>query len=223
MAMPRLFSLVDVGVITVIAVAVLLPAREMYAENAMKGDGPAQFGVALAEARTMARPDDGLALEDFTKKLGRADQKDWAIEVSVKGSERAKESPTRWRVLIAASVAFIGKLDVVQALDYANRALAACETAREKGNAAACPSWEEVRMRLYQQHLDAGVQSKIDPRLDPAGFRRAGEAALRHIYIGGRADRVPTPDGAGSGAAGSAAPAPVPAPGGNPAPTPPTP
>jgi len=198
----------------VIAVAVLLPAREMYAGNAMKGDAQAQFAVALAEARTMARPDDGFALEDFAKQLGRADQKDWAVEVSVRGSERAKESPTRWRALIAASVAYIEKLDVVQALDYANRALAACETTREKGNAAACPSWEEVRMRLYQQHLDAGVQSKIDPRLDPAGFRRAGESALRHIYIGGRSDRFPAPAGSDSPATGSAAPALTPAPDG---------
>ncbi len=221
MALSRFFSLVDVAVITVIAVAVFLPAREMYAASTIKGDGQAQFAVALAEARTMARPDDGLAIEDFAKKLGRVDQKDWAVEVSVKGSERAKESPTRWRALIAASVAYVEKLEVVEALDYANRALAACETAREKGNAAACPSWEEVRMRLYQQHLDAGVQSKIDPRLDAAGFRRAGESALRHIYIGGRADRVPTSTGSGSDPAGSgAAPAPTPDPApGTPAPT----
>jgi hypothetical protein len=218
MAMPRLFSLVDVAVITVIAVAVFLPPREMYAGNAFKGDEKAHFAVALAEARTLARPDDGLAVEDFAKKLGQVDQKDWAVEVSVKGSERAKESPTRWRALIAASVAFVEKLDVVQALDYANRALAACESAREKGDAAACPSWEEVRMRLYQQHLDAGVQSKIDPRVDAAGFRRAGESALRHIYIGGRADRGVTPDpSAGSAGSGGAAPAPAPTP--TPAPT----
>jgi hypothetical protein len=39
-------------------------------------------------------------------------------------------------------------------------------------------------MRLYQQHLDAGVKSGIDPHVDPAGFRRAGEAALRQIRIG---------------------------------------
>jgi hypothetical protein len=213
MAMPRLFSLVDIGVVTVVAVAIFLPSREMYADNAIKGDEKAQFAVALAEARTMARPADGLAVEDFAKKLGEADQKDWAIEAAIKGSERGKDSPTRWRALIAASVAYVEKLDVVQALDYANRALAACESAREKGDAAACPSWEEVRMRLYQQHLDAGVQSKIDPKLDPAGFRRAGESALRHIYIGGRADRPTTPETSGGSAAGagsSAAPAPAP-------------
>ena len=208
--MPRLFNLVDLGVVTVIAVAVLLPAREMYAGAAIKGDEPAQFALALAEARTMARPGDGVAVEDLAHKLGEADLKDWAVEASVKASERAKDSPTRWRALIAASVAYVEKLDVVPALDYANRALSACESAREKGDAAACPTWEEVRMRLYQQNLDAGVQSKIDPRRDPVGFRKAAESALRQIYIGSRSDRVPA--GTGSGSGSSAAPPPQNAP-----------
>lgn len=208
MAMPRFFSLLDIGVISVVAVAIFLPSREMYASNAIKGDAEKQFAVALAEARTMARPGDGLAVEDLTKKLGEADMKDWAVEAAVKGSERAKESPTRWRALIAASVAYVEKLEVVKALDYADMALAACETAREKGDAAACPSHEEIRMQIYQQHLSAGVASKIDPRLDPAGFRKAGQNALRHIYIGGTVDR-PIETGSGSAAP---TPSPTPAP-----------
>lgn len=205
--MPRFVNLLDIGVITVVAFAVLLPSREMFAENAIKGTPDQQFAVALAEARTIARPDDGLAVADFARKLGEANVKDWAVEAAVKASDRGKESPTRWRALIAASVAYVDMLEVVPALDYANRALAACESAREKGNAAACPTWEEVRMRLYQQHLDAGVQSKIDPKVDAAGFRRAGQSALRHIYIGGRDER---PIETGSGGAGSASPSPTP-------------
>jgi hypothetical protein len=189
MALPR-FTLVDLAVATVVAVAIFLPAREMYASNAIKGD---EFALALAEARTMARPGDGVAVEDFTRKLGEAGMKDWAIEASTRLSERGKDSPTRWRSLVATSVAYVDKLDVVPALDYANRAIAACESAREKGDAAACPSWDEVRMRLYQQHLDAGVKSGIDPKVDPKGFRRAGEAALRQIRINGAPDIQPPP------------------------------
>jgi hypothetical protein len=199
MAFPR-FNLVDLAVATVVAVAFFLPAREMYASNAIKGD---PFALALAEARTMARPGDGIAAEDFTRKLGEAGMKDWAIEASTRLSDRGKDSPTRWHALVAASVAYVDKLDVVPALDYANRALAACESAREKGDAAACPTWEEVRMRLYQQHLDAGVKSGIDPKVDPKGFRRAGEAGLRQIRING-APAVPTPPAPSPQPAGSA-------------------
>ncbi len=201
MAVGRFISLMDVPVLVVVAVAIFLPPRPMYAENAIEGD---EFGVALAEARTMASPGDGKAIEDFTRKLGEAGLKDWAVESAVTMSDRAKDSPTRWRALIAASGAYVEELDVVPALDYANRALAACEVVREKGDAAACPSWEEIRMRLYQQHLDAGVKSGIDPRVDPAGFRRAGESALRHIRLGPPPPAPPTApasnDKAGSGA-----------------------
>lgn len=204
--MPRFLSLLDLSVVVVLAVAILLPPREMYADNAIKGDEAKQFAVALAEARTMARPGDGQAIEELARQLGQADLKDWAIEASVKASDRAKDSPTRWRALIAASVAYVEKLDVVPALDYANRALAACETAREKGDAAACPSWEEIRMRLYQQHLDAGVKSGIDPKTNAKGFREAGQAALRQIYIGGQHERATeSSGGSGSASAGSAA------------------
>lgn len=201
--MPRFFSLMDIGVATVVAVAIFLPAREMYASNVIKGDEATQFAIALAEARTMARPGDGHAAEDLSKKLIEAGLKDWAIEAAVKASERAKDSPTRWRALIAASAAYVEQLEVVAALDYANRALAACELAREKGDAAACPTTEEIRMRLYQQHLDAGVKSKIDPKVDPAGFRRAAESALRQIYIGPSINR---PIEVRSGSAGSTTP-----------------
>ena len=148
------------------------------------GTDAEQFALALAEARTMAHPDDGAAIDDLTRRLGEAGEKDWAIEVAVRGSERARQSPTRWRALLAASVAFVDRLDVVPALDYANRALSACDDHPE-----ACPSWEQIRMKLYQQHLDAGVKSGIDPRRGPAAaqaFRHAGEGALRQIHLGGR-------------------------------------
>ncbi|MGE5187075.1 MAG: hypothetical protein ACM31C_33725 [Acidobacteriota bacterium] len=183
MRMPRVFSLVDVAILTVVAVALFLPAREMHAAPVIKGDDARQLAVALAEARTIARPGDGRAVEDFARRLDEVGANDWAIEAAVRASERAKESPTRWRALLAASAAFVDRLDVVPALDYANRALAACTSAQEKGNTAACPSWEEIRMELYQKHLDAGVKSGIDPRVDPAGFRRAGESALRQIRL----------------------------------------
>jgi hypothetical protein len=195
MAVPRFLGLIDLVVVVMVAIAIFLPAREMYARNAFRGD---DFAIGLAEARTMARPTDGVAIEDFARKLGETDMKDWAIESSVRLADRAKDSPTRWRALIAASDAYVQKVDVVPALDYANRALAACEASRE-----ACPSWEEVRMRLYQQHLEAGVKSGIDPHIDPKGFRAAGDKALRYFRVGtSHGAALP----AASGSAGSAVP-----------------
>jgi hypothetical protein len=200
MQLPRFVGLVDLGIATVIAVLVVLPAREMYASPVIKGGEADQFAVALAEARTIARPGDGQAVEDFTRKLDEAGQKDWAIDASVTASDHAKDSPTRWRALLAASTAFVDRLDVVPGLDYANRALNACEAARDKHDATACPSWEEVRMRLYQENLEAGVKSGIDPRHDPRGFRKAGNSGLREIHLNNHDKER----GSGGGAGGSA-------------------
>ena len=193
MTLPR-FSLLDLGIAAVVAVALFLPAREMQASPAIKGD---EFSVGLAEARTQAHPGDGAAIETFTRKLGDAGMKDWALESAVRLSDKAKDSPSRWRALIAASVAYIEKVEAVPALDYANKAIEACEAAA-KTDAAACPTFELVRMQFYQQHLDAGVASGIDPKVDPAGFRKAGQSKIRQINIGTRHPVFHSGSGAGS-------------------------
>jgi hypothetical protein len=57
-------------------------------------------------------------------------------------------------------------------------------------------------MRLYQQHLDAGVKSGIDPRRDPKGFRAAGEAGLRSIRLNSNeSESSSVPSGSGTGSA----------------------
>lgn len=196
MRLPRFVGLADLGVVTVVAVALFLPNREMYAGPAFKGDDAKTFALALAEAKTIARPQDGAAIEELSRQLGEVGFKDWAIEAALIGSDRGKGSPTRWRALLATSVAFVDRLDVKEALDYANMSLSECESSRASGAAGACPSWEEVRMKLYQQHLDAGVKSGIDPRRDPMGFRRAGESALRSIRL--KTNVPPSPSNSGS-------------------------
>lgn len=206
MRLPRSVGIIDLGVAVVVLGYLVLPPREMFASSAHKASPTEQFALALAEARTMAHPEDGAAIDELARRLGAEGARDWAIEVAVRGSERAGRSPTRWRALLAASVAFVDRLDVVPGLDYANRALSACDEQR-----AACPSWEQIRMKLYQQHLDAGVKSGIDPHRGPEAaqaFRRAGEGALRQIRLGGHdvergSDATPAPgpdraDGSGS-------------------------
>jgi hypothetical protein len=212
MQLSRFVGLVDLAVAAVVLVMIVLPPREMYASAAQKGPPAEQFALALAEARTLAHPDDGAAVDDLSRRLGAAGFKDWAIEAAVRGSERSKQSPTRWRALLATSVAFVDRLDVVPALDYANRALSACQSVEtaDGGRPPACPSWEQVRMRLYQQHLDAGVKSGIDPRRGPdaaKAFRHAGESALRQIHLGGHdSERGSATPARGPGSGGSNTP-----------------
>lgn len=200
MQLSRFVGLIDLGVATVVLVTIALPAREMYASAAQRGSESERFSLALAEARTMAHPDDGAAVDELSRRLGAAGFKDWAIEAALHGSEHAKQSPTRWRALLATSAAFGDRNDAVPALDYVNRALSACKP-------PACPAHEKVRMEQYQQQLEAGVRSGIDPHRGPEAakaFRHAGESALRQIHLGGhdveRGSTAPTP-APGSGGA----------------------
>ena len=191
MKLPRSIGLVDLGVVTVVLVMVVLPPREMYAAAAHKGDEAAQFALALAEARTIAYPDDGNARRP-TSPAGSASAgfKDWAIEAAVDGAERAKGSPTAWRRCSRprsrTSTSSMSCRRSTTRTARSPRARHVHETA--------CPSWEEVRMRLYQQHLDAGVQVRHRPApgsegvprrgrgrtaLDPAQVRRARAGADR--------------------------------------------
>ena len=196
----RYVGFVDLGILTVIATLAILPPRGQYVSPVVQGDPKQsaeraeaeQFALALAEARTIARPGDGQAVDDLTHKLDDTQQKDWAIDFAVLASDRAKDSPSRWRALIAASTAFVDRFDVVPGLDYANRAINACEVS------TACPPEDQARMRLYQQNLEAGVKSGIDPRQDRRRFIKAGEKGVLEIHLEHRDKDTP------SGSAGSA-------------------
>ena len=178
MKLPRSVGIVDLAVLFVVTAWILLPPRPMQASDAMKGTDADRFAVAHAEAKVIADPTHGAKIAELAERLGNAGFRDWAIETAVEGSARAKGSPNRWRALMAASVAYVDRLDVHPALEHINMALSECETHRD-----ACPKWEEVRMDLYRQHLAAGVNSGIDPRKDPVGFRKAGESGLRPVRI----------------------------------------
>jgi hypothetical protein len=202
MQLPRFVGLVDLGVLTVIAVMVILPPRAQYTRPVVKGDA---WRLAVAEARTIAKPGDGAAVDELTHELDDAQQKDWAIDFAVLASERAKDSPTRWQALLAASTAFVDRFDVVPGLDYVNRALNACSAARDR-DPSACPNPDQIRMELYQANLAAGVKSGFNPRTDRVKFMKAGESALLQIHLDPRdleRDRPRSP-GIGAGSAGSA-------------------
>ena len=178
MQLPRFVGLVDLGIITIILVAIVLPPREMHASAAMKGTAAEQYALALSEARMLADPTNGEKISELSSRLGNAGFRDWAIETAVLGAEKAKGAPSRWRALQAASVAYVDRLDVHPALEYIVMARSLCEAHRDT-----CPSWEDIRMQLYHQHLEAGVKSGIDPRKDPVGFRKAGSRVMPTVHL----------------------------------------
>src|SRR5258708_28481671 len=177
MRLPRFLGLLDLAVIVFVAIVLLLPGRE---RSAVPGpdDPELRYALALAEARVDAHPTDGAAVEDLGRLLAQASFKDWAIDATVHAAKTAPDSPTKWRALLAASVAYVDRVDATQALDYAHKALEACDRSGE-----ACPSWERLRLDIYRGYLDRGVSSGIDPHRDPIGFKRAAEGGIHQIRV----------------------------------------
>jgi hypothetical protein len=127
--------------------------------------------VAQAQAEQLADPTNGAAAEKLAALLGMrpVNQHDQALRLAGAAAERATPA-TKWRALLAASSTHADRIDIAEALDFGERALAAC-TAPE----AACPDHEKVRLELYVEQLRAGVQAiaqGTDPRLEPDKFRR---------------------------------------------------
>lgn len=208
----RYVSLIDVVTAVMVLFVLVLPARTMLAAPAASGTEAERYRLALSEARAIDDRKDGELISELSRRLGEAGFRDWAVEAAARGVVDGAGSPSQWRALLATSVAYVERLDAKPALEYANRALAACAAAKAIDERV-CPSWEEVRMDLYARHLDAGVKSGIDPHKDPAGFRRAGESGLRTIHIGDQKDsaapapaveKQEAPAGAGSAGSGSA-------------------
>jgi hypothetical protein len=180
MKLPRFVGIVDLAVVVSLAIALPICSSPppMQASDAIKGTDAERFAVAHAEAQVIADPTSGAKAAELADRLSHAGFKDWAVETAVRGAERAKPAPDRWRVLAAASVAYVDRIDVHPALEYIDAALASCQANRD-----ACPSWEEIRMSFYRQHLAAGIESGIDPRKDPVGFRNAGERGMRPVRL----------------------------------------
>jgi hypothetical protein len=199
-------NLMDLVVAIVAAVAIFLPPREMYALDAAKGTPTERAALALAEARARAHPSDGAQAAELARLLTATGHKDWAVEAAAEASASASRE-TRWRALLATSVAYAERLEAGDALLWAKRALEACHAA-----AAACPTEEEVRMDIYVRHLDAGVRSGINPRRDPEGFRAASQGEIRSIYLKGGTPPSPPPAGSGAGGAAGAGATPPAAP-----------
>jgi hypothetical protein len=179
---------IDIAVVVVLLLALVMPPRELIASAAIRGDEAATFALGLAEAKTIIAPKDGAARALLLRRLEDAHQNDWALEEATRGAAVATPQ-TAWQVWLGLSLGYVDRLDAVEALKDAQRALEACD-------ATACPGWERARMEIYRDHLDAGIQSGIDPKLDPRGFRTAGERHIHAAHVRGH-DAIPV-DHAGS-------------------------
>ncbi len=185
MRLHRYLSLTDFVVFTLVAVALFLPKRPLEGLDAYKVEAEIKADAGAALARTLLRPDDAAIAAEAARQMVRSGQFDWAVEVAEAATGRAGPEQ-RWRALLAVSEAYIDRVQVVPALDWARQAVASC-----KADGAVCPAWELLKLELYERYLDVGVKSGIDPRRDPIGFQEAAGEALHTVDIHGTIPGAP--------------------------------
>jgi hypothetical protein len=174
---------VRVGILDIVAagafvVAAALPSpsrpiKPLYVREAA-ALGPT---VGEAQAEVAHDPKSGAAVAKLADLLVRARQTDWAIRTAAAAS--TIDSPDRWRVLVAASAAHVDRLEIRQGLEWAEKALAACEAP-----GADCADFERARLALYERALRAAFDSHIDPKRNAKGFIDAVDRAAPLIRLG---------------------------------------
>jgi hypothetical protein len=162
---------IRVGIVDVIVAAIVLwviavPDRTVHVRSAYAGEASAAIrDVARYQALLAARPGDGEVADALAQALLDLGQSDWAIRVAAAAGAHGTE--TAWRAHLAVSAAHARRLEIHEALTYAERALEACEAP-----GALCPDHWHVRLSLYHEQLERGVASGIDPTTNPDRFRR---------------------------------------------------
>jgi hypothetical protein len=171
-------GLLDIVAAGALAVALLMPSpsrpiRPLYGKEAVS----LAPRIAEAQARVALDPEDGTAAAALADLLVLARQTDWAIRAAVRAAP--SESPDAWRAMVAASAAHVDRYEIRQGLEWAEKALAACEK-----DGAACADHERARLSLYAGALRAAFDSRIDPRRNPDGFTDAVQRAVPLIRLG---------------------------------------
>jgi hypothetical protein len=173
-------GILDITAALVVLVVMLLPARSVTVRPAYGDDAERVREIELAQARLAADPGDGEAAYALVKHLLESGHTDWALRVAgnASGLDGGRGS---WRALLAISAAHAQRIEIEDAARFAQRALEACQATEHD-----CPSYEEVRLQLYKQQLEAGlgaIERGVDPRRQPAEFREALETGLRAVRI----------------------------------------
>jgi len=156
-------SILDIAAAALVAIAFLIPAREFLIEPAYADATAADLLIVAQSQRTLAgNPGDGAAASRLADALRRMDQHQAALRVA--GDALAHGGG--WQAALAISSIHGDRVEVADAYTYAQKALEECDA-----DPPQCPSYERLRMSLYHDGLRTGIESGVDPRLEPQRFR----------------------------------------------------
>ena len=178
-------GLLDIAAIGVVVVALVLPPPAKQVLPIYDQNSPANpDAIAAAQADLARDPHDYPALARYVDLLAEAGQLDQALRIA--GTAFSLEHPRRWRAALAVASVHADMLDAKAAYEWTLKSLSSCDLPTSD-----CPDHERVRIDLYAKALKAGIDSGIDPRVDPTGFKAAIDSATPMIRVGGRRNHPP--------------------------------
>lgn len=168
-------GILDLIAVALVAVVLLLPGREFLVEAPYEQPAESDMRILLqAQALLTSSPTDGAQASRLADVLRRLDQHQEAIRFAGDSLEHGGG----WRAALAVSTAHADRVEVQPALAYATKALAECDANRK-----ACSTHERLRISLYESGMQAGLDSGIDPRLQPQEFRNKVLKSLPSVRI----------------------------------------
>ena len=172
------FGIVDISATIVVLFAILLPPPSPGLAPAYEKQRPGlEHEIAAAQAELAQHPGWGHAAQELARLLTEIRQYGWALRVAGEATQRA-EPGSLWRAYLAVSSVHAERLEIKPAYEWAEKALGACAAP-----GAECAPYERVRMTVYTDALKAGLDSGIDPLLDPDGFTHAIDRAFPHTRV----------------------------------------
>ena len=175
--MNRLFDLIAVGCV---AIVVLLPKASVDARPALSADGRDLARVAVLEDALVRYPLGDAAGEPTAVELAelylRVEHPDWALITLA--PYRGAESSAKLSLLRATAHA--ERLDAVASMRAIAEGRAACE-------ARGCAPVIAARMAVIAAPMQALVDQKVDPRIDPTRAKEIVGKALHATRPGASA------------------------------------
>jgi hypothetical protein len=164
----------DLGVLALVAVAVLLPRPDVKVSPALRISADRLERVAELEAQLHARPGDAATALELADNFLDGHRPDWALATATAALDR---SPSDHRLHGRRSLALAEHFEAPHAFDAAAKALTLCQG----GSSVKCTEAERTRLELLHSTL---LRVKdLDMRKDPNTARERIMRGLRPVYL----------------------------------------
>ena len=171
---------IDITVAIFVVIMMLLPAQIFHIKPLNEGLEAASERISMAQSRITLNPEHETAIEhieQFADLLGELGYPAWSIRVVAEAIQLSKVF-NDWHLYRALATAYAYQRDADLIMYWMTQAFTDCVTSDS------CKMHEQVRMSIYLQQIAAAIDSGLDPKRDPKGFRAImDKTAIRYGIV----------------------------------------